>query len=251
MYFRSESDEGDVAKQPRVRLPKRTVPTYTPFTLSPLSLETDLASAGVRPKYLSDLYWTPTVTTPRAPRVDVREHTVPRSESSVDSISDLLRRYAVESDIDDGQLHRKPLTIINNTSTESDSYTDIVNETGYASVANTTVGTAVSQIKSDLKHKSENACRPKHESKPSAEKSQTRRNDTNSRRSKSRSDSRRYSKSVDRYGSGAGSSNEGDDLHNDSRSESNTAVRHAKSHFEKSVPRFTSNRDKAPIPNKT
>ena len=231
MYFRSESDEGDVAKQPRGRLPKRTVPTYTPFTLSPRSLETHfaVASAGVKPYYLND---TPTSTTPRAPRFDVREHTVPRSESSVDSISDLLRRYAVESDIDDGQSQRKPLTIINNTSTESDSYTDIVNETGYASVANTTVGTAVSQIKRDLKRKSENACRPKHASKPSAEKSQTRRNDTNSRRSKSRSDSRRYSKSVDRYGSGAYSSNEGDDLHNDSRSESNTAVRHARSHYE-------------------
>ena len=242
MYFRSESDEGDVAKQPRGRLPKRTVPTYTPFTLSPRSLETHfaVASAGVKPYYLND---TPTSTTPRAPRVDVRERSVPCSESSVNSISDLLRRYAVESDIDDGQSQRKPLTIINNTSTESDSYTDIVNETGYASVANTTVGTAVSQIKSDLKHKSENACRPKHESKPSAEKSQTRRNDTNSRRSKSRSESRRYSKSVDRHGSGAGSSNEGDDLHNDSCSESNTTVRHARSHYEKSVPRFTSNRD--------
>ena len=121
-----------------------------------------------------------------------------------------------------------------------------------------------------LKRKSENACRPKHESKPSAEKSQTRRNDANSRRSKSRSDSRRYSKSVDRYGSGAYSSNEGDDLHNDSRSESNTTVRHARSHYDKSVPGFTSNRDNsrlisrqakqsyylravwiAPIPNKT
>ena len=167
-----------------------------------------MASAG----YLND---TSASTIPRAPRVDVRERSVPCSESSVNSISDVLRRYAVESEIDDGQSQRKSLTIIINTSTESDSYTDIVNETRYASIANTT-GTAVSQIKNDLKHKSENACRPKREYKPSIEKSQTRHSDTNSRRSKSRSDSR--------YGSGAYSSNESDDLHNDSRSKSNTTV---------------------------